>query len=118
MYKVLRQENDAIIALKQLLPGNKIPVGLLSEGPDAIKKALTDFNSARKADLPNEKRPLAKGEKPVEFKSQTSLTSLTTPTSTSTSTSRDDDIADTETPKVVVTVTTEKEKKSQEKGKK
>jgi len=39
MYKVLRQENEAIVALKQLLPGNKIPVGLLSEGPEAIKKS-------------------------------------------------------------------------------
>jgi len=113
MYKVLRQENEAIVALKQLLPGNKIPAGLLSEGADAIKKALTDFKSARKADLPNERRPLAKGE----LKSQTSLTTIST--STTSTTSRDDDTVDVDSPKVAITVTTEKDKqKPQDTGKK
>jgi len=105
LYKILRQENESIIALKQLLPGNKIPVGLLSEGPDAIKKALTDFKSARKADLPNERRPLAKGELRSSSSSSLLLTSDASPT--------EDDTVDLDSPKFNITVSTEKEKKRQ-----
>jgi len=57
MYKVLRQENEAIVQLKQLAPSHKVPFGLLSKGSEAIKRALTDFESAKDADLINEKRP-------------------------------------------------------------
>jgi len=103
MYKVLRQENEAIIALKQLLPGNKIPVGLLSEGPDAIKQALTDFKSARKADLPNERMPLSKGAL-----RQNSSSSLLINSDVITV---DDDVPDLDSPKFGIMVTSEKGKK-------
>jgi serine/threonine-protein phosphatase 2B catalytic subunit len=119
MYNVLRQENESIIALKQLLPGNKIPQGLLSQGPEAIKQALTDFNSARKADLPNEKRPLAQGQKYSELKSQSSSSSLLTSAPSTTTTA--EDTVDVDAPKVEITVTkspSKKEEKAQEKGKK
>jgi len=110
MYKVLRQENEAIVALKQLLPGNKIPVGLLSEGPDAIKKALTDFKSARKADLPNERMPLSKGTLRQNSSSSLLINSDVT--------TGDDDVLDLDSPKVAITVTSEKEKGKKEKKEK
>eukprot|EP00456_Euglypha_rotunda_P001708 TRINITY_DN10329_c0_g1_i6.p1 TRINITY_DN10329_c0_g1~~TRINITY_DN10329_c0_g1_i6.p1 ORF type:complete len:177 (-),score=22.30 TRINITY_DN10329_c0_g1_i6:157-687(-) len=81
MYKVLREENEAIVALKQLLPTHKVPVGLLSEGSDAIKKALTDFEGARKADKVNEKRPTSQSDRYIELaKSVSTPTTPRTPT--------------------------------------
>ena len=56
--------------MKDVLPGNKLPQGLVSEGASAIKNgyhnifnllitliALEGFNKAKKSDLINEKRP-------------------------------------------------------------
>jgi serine/threonine-protein phosphatase 2B catalytic subunit len=57
MNKTLREQNETIVKLKRVSPDNKIPVGLLSQGEDAIKNALEDFKTAREADLINEKRP-------------------------------------------------------------
>jgi len=57
MYKMLRQNNEAVLQLKQLTPNHRIPFGLLSKGTDAIQQALTDFESAKQADLVNESRP-------------------------------------------------------------
>jgi serine/threonine-protein phosphatase 2B catalytic subunit len=57
MYKMLRQENETIVQLKQLTPNNRIPFGLLSGSGTEIKKALTDFSSAKTGDKPNEARP-------------------------------------------------------------
>ena len=37
MQKTLREENEVIIKLKGFCPGNKIPKGLLLEGPGALK---------------------------------------------------------------------------------
>mmetsp|Transcript_6910 Transcript_6910/g.9578 ORF Transcript_6910/g.9578 Transcript_6910/m.9578 type:complete len:296 (+) Transcript_6910:757-1644(+) len=64
-YRILRQNNESIISLKQLTPNQKVPLGLLSKGPEAIKKAIADFESAKAADAVNEKHPKAKkvGEK-------------------------------------------------------
>jgi len=64
MYKILREENDNIVALKQLLPSHKVPMGLLTQGPEAIQKAVKDFSSARKADRGNERRPSLDGKTP------------------------------------------------------
>jgi len=61
MYKVLRQENEAIVQLKQLTPSHKVPFGLLRKGPKAIKEVLVGFDSAKEADLVNEKRPGTEG---------------------------------------------------------
>jgi len=57
MYRLLRQEHEAIVQLKQLTPSHKMPVGLLGKGSEAIQAALQSFDSARSADLENEKRP-------------------------------------------------------------
>jgi len=57
MYKMLRQENQNILQLKQLTPSNKMPVGIITEGPEAIQKAISSFDHAREADSQNERMP-------------------------------------------------------------
>jgi serine/threonine-protein phosphatase 2B catalytic subunit len=57
MNKTLREQNETIIKLKHISPDNKIPVGLLRQGEDALKNALDTFKTARHADIINEKRP-------------------------------------------------------------
>jgi len=80
-----------------------------------LKKALTDFDSARKADAPNEKRPLAQGQKYSDLKSSSSSSRLLSSAPSTTS----DDTVDTYSPSVTVMVTDtagKKEEKAQEKG--
>lgn len=57
LFKTLRKENEDILKLKGLCPDNKIPKGLLLEGSSAIKDAISQFASAKKEDISNEKRP-------------------------------------------------------------
>ena len=57
MYKTLREENELITKLKGFCPGNKIPRGILLEGPNALKTALERYEMARAADQVNEKLP-------------------------------------------------------------
>ncbi|GAM24058.1 hypothetical protein SAMD00019534_072330 [Acytostelium subglobosum LB1] len=57
MFTILRQERETIMMIKSFTPSRTIPQGLLTEGPDALKKALGDFAKARRMDLVNEKRP-------------------------------------------------------------
>jgi serine/threonine-protein phosphatase 2B catalytic subunit len=57
VYKTLREQNEALVQLKQLTPNQKIPVGLLRGGEAEIKKALSNFNAAKRADRVNERRP-------------------------------------------------------------
>lgn len=57
MYKLLRQNNEAILQLKQLTPNNKVPFGLLSQGQDAIQASIAGFDNAKKADMVNEALP-------------------------------------------------------------
>mmetsp|Transcript_11710 Transcript_11710/g.28849 ORF Transcript_11710/g.28849 Transcript_11710/m.28849 type:complete len:525 (-) Transcript_11710:339-1913(-) len=59
-YKILRQNNESILSLKQLTPNHRVPLGLLSKGPEAIKKAIAGFESAKAADAVNEKHPESK----------------------------------------------------------
>lgn len=74
-----RQENEAIVQLKQLTASHKVPFGLLRKGSKAIKdglwlfnvflqlldpdhvvrSVLTNFDTAKQADMENEKRPEA-----------------------------------------------------------
>jgi len=56
MYSTLREEQESIVLLKGLA-GGVIPQGLLSQGPNAIRSAITDFETARQLDLANEKIP-------------------------------------------------------------
>jgi serine/threonine-protein phosphatase 2B catalytic subunit len=57
MYKILRQEHEAIVQLKQLTPNHKMPFGLLGKGSLEIQKALSGFEQAKQADAVNELRP-------------------------------------------------------------
>ena len=40
VFKILRQESENCMQLKQLIPNHKLPFGLLFEGKDAIKKGI------------------------------------------------------------------------------
>eukprot|EP01112_Ceratiomyxa_fruticulosa_P020213 TRINITY_DN682_c0_g1_i1.p1 TRINITY_DN682_c0_g1~~TRINITY_DN682_c0_g1_i1.p1 ORF type:complete len:488 (+),score=95.86 TRINITY_DN682_c0_g1_i1:387-1850(+) len=57
MYSLLRKERETIMQIKSFTPGKKIPQGLLSKGPEALRSALGNFSEAKKVDLVNEKRP-------------------------------------------------------------
>jgi serine/threonine-protein phosphatase 2B catalytic subunit len=57
MYKTLREENELIMKLKGFCPGNKIPRGILMQGPEALKTAYERYKNAKELDAVNEKRP-------------------------------------------------------------
>jgi len=57
MFRVLREENENILKLKGLCPDNKLPRGVLLEGSSGIKDAIFHFETMKKADIMNEKRP-------------------------------------------------------------
>jgi serine/threonine-protein phosphatase 2B catalytic subunit len=40
MFKTLREENELIMKLKGFCPGNKIPRGILMQGPEALKTGI------------------------------------------------------------------------------
>merc|ERR1719411_1365014 len=63
MYKVLKENQNNIIRLKQLSPNGQIPHGVLSGGAKEIEKVIASFNSAKKADAVNEANPNAKPNK-------------------------------------------------------
>lgn len=62
MYKILQKENELILQLKQLSPNQKLPAGLLREGPEAIKKAISSFRSVAASDIVNEGRPVTEDD--------------------------------------------------------
>ena len=71
MFKTLREENELIMKLKGFCPGNKIPRGILMQGPEALKTgillkiifyffnilAFERYKNAKQLDSVNEKRP-------------------------------------------------------------
>eukprot|EP00483_Globobulimina_turgida_P006753 UN06764 len=57
MYKVLKENQDNIIKLKQLSPNGMLPSGVLAGGSKGIERALSSFNEARKADKVHEALP-------------------------------------------------------------
>eukprot|EP01084_Bolivina_argentea_P093948 168920_1 len=63
MYKVLKENQNNIVRLKQLSPNGKIPSGVLSGGASAIEKAISSFNAAKGADRVNEALPNANKNK-------------------------------------------------------
>ena len=65
MYKILRQEQEAILQLKQLIPSQKLPFGLVQEGTEAIQHMLKGFDTAKEADSVNEKRPTPPNSPPL-----------------------------------------------------
>ena len=57
MYRTLREESELIMKLKGFCPGNKIPRGILMQGPTAIKTAIERYQTVRSLDLVNEGMP-------------------------------------------------------------
>jgi len=57
MYKTLREESELIMKLKGFCPGNRIPIGILMQGPEALKNAYERYKNAKSQDAINEKRP-------------------------------------------------------------
>jgi len=57
IYTVLREERETIMNLKSITPGKKIPLGLLTKGPEALRTALGDFTQTKALDMVNERRP-------------------------------------------------------------
>jgi serine/threonine-protein phosphatase 2B catalytic subunit len=57
MYKTLREERELIMKLKGFCPGNKIPRGILIQGPEALKSALERYKKTKKMDECNEMMP-------------------------------------------------------------
>merc|ERR1712099_46966 len=49
MYKVLKENQDNIIRLKQLSPSGTLPSGILAGGAKSIEKAISSFNDAKAA---------------------------------------------------------------------
>ncbi len=57
MYRTLREESELIMKLKGFCPGNKIPRGILIQGPEALKTALERYKNAKSLDSVNERMP-------------------------------------------------------------
>eukprot|EP00928_Gymnodinium_smaydae_P080581 TRINITY_DN64249_c0_g1_i1.p1 TRINITY_DN64249_c0_g1~~TRINITY_DN64249_c0_g1_i1.p1 ORF type:complete len:550 (-),score=94.66 TRINITY_DN64249_c0_g1_i1:267-1916(-) len=57
MFRTLREENQLVLRLKGICPGNRIPVGLLLEGRAGLESALDTFTFVQSIDAPNEVRP-------------------------------------------------------------
>ena len=57
MYRTLREESELIMKLKGFCPGNKIPRGILIQGPEALKTALERYKNVKTLDQVNEGMP-------------------------------------------------------------
>jgi serine/threonine-protein phosphatase 2B catalytic subunit len=57
MYRVLKENQNNIIRLKQLSPNGQVPHGVLSGGSKEIEKVIRSFNSAKAADAVHEAMP-------------------------------------------------------------
>ena len=68
MFKTVREERELILKLKGCCPGNKIPRGLILQGPNALKGAYERYNKAKVFDIVNEKRPTEQDQTNVNSK--------------------------------------------------
>merc|ERR1711972_872118 len=57
MYKVLKENQDNIVRLKQLSPSGTLPSGVLAGGRKSIEEAISTFSNAKAADKVNEALP-------------------------------------------------------------
>jgi len=56
VFQVLREESESVTELKTAA-GGRLPAGTLMLGAEGIKKAISNFEDARKVDLQNERLP-------------------------------------------------------------
>jgi len=56
IFKTLREENESVVMLKGLA-GGQVPVGMLQQGSEGLKREIEGFSGARKVDKMNERRP-------------------------------------------------------------
>ena len=61
MFKTLRQENEAVIRLKGVCPGHRLPPGALLDGKAGLDTEFDRFSHAASVDIVNEKRPEREG---------------------------------------------------------
>jgi serine/threonine-protein phosphatase 2B catalytic subunit len=61
MFRTLREENESIVELRGLA-GGQLPIGVIQQGPQAIRLAIHGFQQAKKLDVSNEKRPQFNGQ--------------------------------------------------------
>lgn len=57
MYRTIREERELIMKLKSFCPGNKIPRGIIMQGPGALKSALERYKAVKELDDVNEMMP-------------------------------------------------------------
>lgn len=57
MFRTIREEHELIMKLKGFCPGNRIPKGILMQGPEAIKSAFDRYKKVKMMDSVNEGRP-------------------------------------------------------------
>ena len=57
VYALLRSESEAIVELKNLMKTTKLPAGTLSLGVEGIRRAITSYDAAYRADRENEHLP-------------------------------------------------------------
>jgi len=62
MVRLLQENQNNIVKLKQLSPNRQLPSGILQGGQAAIEKALSSFNDAKRADKPNDAMPVPEKE--------------------------------------------------------
>eukprot|EP00158_Paraphelidium_tribonemae_P005815 Partr_v1_DN27540_c0_g1_i1_m30639 putative serine threonine-protein phosphatase len=60
VFSVLREENERIMELKNLMGTETLPSGYLQLGAEGIKNAITSFDDARLSDAANERLPPVK----------------------------------------------------------
>eukprot|EP01084_Bolivina_argentea_P035555 65933_1 len=70
MYKVLKENQNNIVKLKQLSPNGQLPHGVLAGGSKEIEKVIASFNSAKAADAVHEAMPHSKNNKQNYSKNQ------------------------------------------------
>jgi len=73
VYNILREERERIIELKALIKSDRLPYGTLSLGSEGIRKAITNFEEARKCDLINEHLPPLISSSPLAHSSNVGL---------------------------------------------
>ncbi|KAJ1558871.1 3',5'-cyclic-nucleotide phosphodiesterase (PDEase) (3':5'-CNP) [Nowakowskiella sp. JEL0078] len=56
-FQVLRQEQESIMELKNVMGVKTLPAGTLALGAEGIKQAIDSFDAAKKADIENERLP-------------------------------------------------------------